>query len=255
MPRRLLDQDPRREQRRQALLIERISRTYERQIAKEITATTRALVKKWERSGQVAVPEEHQRNIQALLEGTWGTAIRTLGKRIDDAAKQRGLPDTIKSTNEFFQFAQLQYFLTIGGEKIAEDIARTTVDQIMAQVALGRREGLGQADISERINTRASAIGLHRGAVIARTETHSAGNFGVIETAKQTGLPMQKEWISADDEQRTREDHRDADEQTVGLDDAFSVGGESLMYPGDMANGSAGNVINCRCAQGMVVLD
>jgi hypothetical protein len=32
----------------------------------------------------------------------------------------------------------------------------------------------------------------------------------------------------------------------------FDIGGEALMYPGDPA-GSAGQVINCRCAMGWVV--
>ncbi len=30
------------------------------------------------------------------------------------------------------------------------------------------------------------------------------------------------------------------------MDEAFDVGGEQLMYPGDPA-GSAGNICNCRC--------
>jgi hypothetical protein len=38
------------------------------------------------------------------------------------------------------------------------------------------------------------------------------------------------------------------------MDQAFEVGGEMLMYPGDPA-GSAGNVINCRCAISHVVDD
>ena len=44
----------------------------------------------------------------------------------------------------------------------------------------------------------------------------------------------------------TREAHADADGQTVGLNDTFEVGGESLTGPGDPA-GSDENTINCRC--------
>lgn len=52
-------------------------------------------------------------------------------------------------------------------------------------------------------------------------------------------------WNAVMDE-RTRDDHADADQQVVNLGDPFEVGGEELMYPGDPA-GSDGNVINCRC--------
>jgi hypothetical protein len=38
----------------------------------------------------------------------------------------------------------------------------------------------------------------------------------------------------------------------VPIDEPFIVSGEELMYPGD-PSGSAGNVINCRCAIGYVV--
>ena len=37
-------------------------------------------------------------------------------------------------------------------------------------------------------------------------------------------------------------------ERAIPLDEAFIVGGEALMYPGDPA-GSPGNVINCHCIQ------
>jgi uncharacterized protein with gpF-like domain len=255
MPRRLLDQDRRREQRRQALLIERISRSSERMLAREIQKATIDTVKTWAASGNIAAPDDHQRNIFNILKRTWSTAITNMGGRLSDQAKARGCPIHTKAIDDqFFEQVQQYWLMTTGGEKIAEDIARTTVTQIMATVRAGRRQGLGQNEISEMINSRAAFIGHHRGAVIARTETHSAGNFGAMETAKATGLQMQKEWISAEDE-RTREAHIIADGQTVGLDEPFIVGDESLMHPGDMAHGSAGNVINCRCAQGFIVVD
>ena len=61
---------------------------------------------------------------------------------------------------------------------------------------------------------------------------------------------MKREWVSAQDD-RTRDtseaDHVDADGQTVGMKEPFTVSGEKLMFPGD-PSGSAANVINCRCA-------
>jgi hypothetical protein len=52
-------------------------------------------------------------------------------------------------------------------------------------------------------------------------------------------------WNAVGDD-RTREEHADADGQEVALNEAFIVGGEPLMYPGD-PSGSDWNTINCRC--------
>jgi len=46
----------------------------------------------------------------------------------------------------------------------------------------------------------------------------------------------------------TREWHADADDQTVLQSDPFVVGGEYLMFPGDMSLGATlKNICNCRC--------
>lgn len=57
-----------------------------------------------------------------------------------------------------------------------------------------------------------------------------------------------KRWDSVSDN-RVREAHLSADGQVVSIDQAFRVGGEQLMYPGDTSLGaSVGNIINCRCS-------
>ena len=253
MPRRLLDQDRQRERRRQQLLQERISRAGERILAAEIADTTRALVAKWEASGQVRQPDDHQRRIETQLTRIWRASIDAMAARVLDQGKSRGVVLERKDRDDRVDFFTQQFIASVGGAQIAADISRTTVDQIMRQIAIGRREGLGQAAISKMINDKAAAIGRARGAVIARTESHSAGNYGATKAAEDTGLPMRKEWISAQGE-RTREDHAAVDGQIRPLDAPFDVGGEALMYPGD-PSGSAGTVINCRCAIGMIVQD
>lgn len=82
---------------------------------------------------------------------------------------------------------------------------------------------------------------------IARTETIGATNYGAYEAIKQSGLLVKKEWIATLDE-RTRDSHADIDGELTELDGAFSNG---LQYPGD-PNGTAEEVINCRCTIGYV---
>lgn len=58
-------------------------------------------------------------------------------------------------------------------------------------------------------------------------------------------VKLTKTWIAILDG-KTRPEHAAADFQEVWVNDYFIVGGERLKYPRD-ENGSAANVINCRC--------
>ena len=85
---------------------------------------------------------------------------------------------------------------------------------------------------------------------IARTETNAAASKAAFEAYKDTNFVVDKVWVSAKDE-RTRETHFDLHGVTIPLTEAFETidkegQPERLMYPGD-ENGSAENVINCRC--------
>jgi hypothetical protein len=83
---------------------------------------------------------------------------------------------------------------------------------------------------------------------LVRTESTNAANFATMQSASDIfpAQEMNKTWITAIDG-RERDAHHSANRQTVQFTKPFIVGGESLMHPGD-SNGSAGNVINCRCS-------
>lgn len=56
-----------------------------------------------------------------------------------------------------------------------------------------------------------------------------------------------KQWRTVGDN-KVRADHVEANGQTRLITEPFEVGGEYLMFPGDVSMGaSAGNVANCRC--------
>uniref|UniRef100_UPI00368BE5C1 phage minor head protein n=1 Tax=Micromonospora sp. NPDC005806 TaxID=3364234 RepID=UPI00368BE5C1 len=88
-----------------------------------------------------------------------------------------------------------------------------------------------------------------RAVTIARTETIGAYNAGTLTawlTAEQVlDEKLDKVWVATHDE-RTRDDHRDADGQRVALDGVFMVGGVPMRYPGDPA-APPGQTVNCRC--------
>lgn len=79
---------------------------------------------------------------------------------------------------------------------------------------------------------------------VATTETVAATNQGSEEGARQSGKRT-KTWNSTPDEKR-RKSHRDAEGQTVGIDEFFIVGGYEGMQPGDPAL-PASETNRCRC--------
>lgn len=80
---------------------------------------------------------------------------------------------------------------------------------------------------------------------IARTESTGAAGYGALSALVEEGW-THKEWLSVDQEKRTRPSHLAAGGQIVPIDQPFIVGQSSLMHPGD-ANAPASEVVNCRC--------
>lgn len=80
--------------------------------------------------------------------------------------------------------------------------------------------------------------------VIAEHEAQTSYNAGVYFGAKQVGAAS-KTWISLKDS-KTRAEHRLLDGNTVGVSDAFNVGGDIIRFPGDPL-APARMTMNCRC--------
>ena len=135
-------------------------------------------------------------------------------------------------------------------KKLAIDALKNSAQikqQLTRELISGIMQGESIPQLAKRIRGTFES-NLERSIKIARTETTRVENSARQDTADQaakSGLPMKKKWIATKDE-RTRDSHKSADGQVVDYDKPFIVGGEELMYPGD-ENGSAGNVINCRC--------
>lgn len=89
----------------------------------------------------------------------------------------------------------------------------------------------------------------------SRSELIASQNVGLAESwSRQTEaelidgaalISVTKTW-SAILDNKTRSSHVEADGQEVGVNEPFVVGGEALKMPRD-PNGSAKNIINCRC--------
>lgn len=129
--------------------------------------------------------------------------------------------------------------------KLAGGVTETTYEQIRAVVEQGRAAGLGIRDIATAIRETvfSGEITAMRATRIARTETIGAMNAGEMLAAQNShGALRSKEWLTQEDS-KVRDSHAAQDRVRRDLTQAFPNG---LQYPGDQ-NGSAAEVINCRC--------
>ncbi len=92
----------------------------------------------------------------------------------------------------------------------------------------------------------AAGVTQARANVIARTEIIAASNMGSFQQVLISGLTGTKEWLATNDD-RTRLTHHEADGQQVDITGTFTVGGASLMVPGD-PTGPPEEIIQCRCS-------
>jgi len=169
---------------------------------------------------QKYMPKADPANMQSI----WANAFAFMGQQVAgqrvtlvSATAQATLTNTIR------QFMADPVFMS-AGEKVQSKMLRQKFD--------------GLADYQARR--------------IVRTEATNAANYATEQAAVNlfAGQDMTKTWRSGFDA-RVRDAHRAANNQVVPFNSKFSVGGESLQRPGD-PNGSASNVINCRCS--MIVL-
>lgn len=148
------------------------------------------------------------------------------------------------------------------GARSLDRIITSTQEQIIRSVTVGMARGETQSQMIEALRNDLPRLAMTRATTIVRTETHAASQYVSQRLATSMNIPLVKRWNSVNDA-RTRDfgisgrissfNHRMMNGVTIPLTNRFEVptlggGTEALLFPGD-PNGSAGNIINCRCLQ------
>jgi len=145
---------------------------------------------------------------------------------------------------DIFVQAAINWLRLHGGDRV-RGITQTSRDEIGNQIRIGVSKGEDRQQIADRIVKHRRSITPERALVIARTETHTAANFGSLTAVRDLALPMRKVWLARSG---ARPAHAAAGGQRQALDAAFSVGGYRMQHPGDSSHGApAGLIANCRC--------
>lgn len=134
----------------------------------------------------------------------------------------------------------VSYFRSYLFDKVVLPITETTKKQIQSQIAQMIEQGESIEWLTQQLES--SEFTAWRAAMIARTESNRAINYGAKIGAEKTGFKTKKEWVSVHDP-RTRHTHILLDGKTVNDNEEFKPG---LSYPGD-PNASGAETINCRC--------
>jgi HK97 family phage portal protein len=137
--------------------------------------------------------------------------------------------------------------LVLSNSKIT-GVNAVTQKKLAASLLEGLKENEGLPDLTKRIQAQLGA-NRARSLSIARTQTGGAISSGRHAGFKHAGVEL-KTWVTSRDE-NVRDTHKAAEKEYakgLELDEAFWVGGEKLMHPGD-PHGTPGNVINCRCVE------
>jgi hypothetical protein len=157
--------------------------------------------------------------------------------------------------------AEVTSYMRLHDLQMVSEISDTMKAWIMENLIEGQKQGLSITQVAE--NIAKSDFPVNRAAVIARTETIKAANFGAMQAAKKSGFRLEKEWIAAKDI-RTRRIPRDEfshlamNGKTAQMDEPFLVPNrngshDKLMQPGD-PSGDVADVVQCRCTVGFNVL-
>lgn len=130
------------------------------------------------------------------------------------------------------------------GKRIGKAVDEA-VSPRLREIVLGAYErGLSALDTAALISEQLTEFRPASARMLARTDLNGLANGASVMAATVAGVGF-KQWLTASDD-RVREQHVEADGQTVPVDQPFQVCGEELMFPGDPAASDECSA-NCRC--------
>jgi uncharacterized protein with gpF-like domain len=241
-------------------IMRRIESPFEREVANEKDRYLNETIRTFPTTGRLSEElfQEHRR-MMTLIEAKYTRrAVHAFGLRVKNDVISSAKNNKQLFSTDFEQVLESETFfdrlsalwMALHGAEQANLASETTRNDIRrAIVDVQGEEGPSTQKIVERL-ALLKEINKSRAKVIARTEIHNSATFASEETAKSISRdvdePLLKRWIPAEDE-RTRQSHAVMiNHPAIPLDQSFTVGGQKMSRPGD-PNGSAANVINCRC--------
>lgn len=208
---------------------------------------------------------EHSVDLTKSISRMYRQSINTFSKYQFDAIQSsyKGIPLEFYETMVIKELPENDYLKSLFHQLSKSWIAQNALKQstLIAETSKGMikkiledsyDQGLMLSETVKRMKKAVPVLSGFRATTISITETHNAATYADLKSTsiynEEFNLQLMKEWVATEDE-RTREDHSQADGQKVQVDSVFSVGGETMTRPGD-PSARASNIINCRCSLG-----
>ena len=223
--------------------INRIRRSFERKLEARLgrmfVSEFRSISKDYESGATEPDMTRLGRQLESILLPHYREVITTFAKRV------------LNNLEIKFDFDRyVSQYVTERGSRNIVGIDSYLRERVRRAILRGTESGLGVRDIGKSITELGQDFSKRRGAVIARTETHSASSWANHQVHKEF-MPTTsvKQWVSTAD-LRTRSHHANMNGVEVGIDEEFTVITDgvpiNMRYAGDYKGGPR-NVINCRC--------
>lgn len=181
--------------------------------------------------------------------GDWSILVDGIADDLDDVYAD-GLSEGLKLTDMGVDLDRVNQravdWARNSAASLVIQIESNTRDMLRTTVASAIEEGWSAARLADEI-AKSPAFDDDRAMLIARTEIIAANNQGNLRgyrDAAATGVRVQKEWLTANDDMVSPECEENGDEGSIDLDDVFPSGdSEPPAHP------------NCRCSVSPVLLD
>ena len=221
-------------------------------VADLLSAIVDDLVRQYRQRGRSEIEPSFVASAREQLRALW---TQTVAAQTRITASDLGLKADIDTQ-------YLEDYISAYGARSVDRILDTTGRQVRQTILAGQVLGESLDAITEALLLEVPAISRRRAAVIVANEVHSSSQYASQRRAMASGIQLQKRWNTMKDE-KVRDfglaarisqfSHRLMQDVRVAVDGRFAVprlggGVELLLFPGDQ-NGSAGNIIGCRCIQ------
>lgn len=233
-------------------MIDIIAARYEKPFRNEIKRSMFESADYYAKTGFLSqdILDRHKKNIQKIAMRLYSQSIDSSSTRQFETIQKKHNHIKMEKKDALDEFERLSVsYILEHGLELSTTVSNTTRKEVQRVLAGSITQGLAVSETVKILKDRALISSRNRARLISVTETHTSASWANINStmsiADEVGLELEKVWNTTEDE-RTRMSHRFADGQKLGIKEPFTVQGESLEYPGDQ-NGSAGNVINCRC--------
>jgi len=193
----------------------------------------------------------HEEQIQKMFIEVYTVIGLNYGSKVNKELEK------IKKANVLFNeelLKEILLFLRTEGTGKITSVHGTLIEEVIKAIKDQLGENATVIDLQNAIHNVVSKSQTYfkwQALRIARTETTTSSGLAAMKTAEASDLVLDKTWIAAIDN-RTRNDHRGVNNDTVGFNEYFTMpSGVKMSFPGAMFNDKgavpANEVINCRC--------